>query len=191
MSRKDKSFRAATAYRKQLPYGHNEIPMLCKELFIKLEANLSMAEQLFGYLKRKMVRDDHYKHEYVTFMKDMIKNDSCDKVPLFDINKPSWYIPHHGIYHRVKKKIRVVFDCSANHNGKSLNDSLLIGPDLISSLLGILLQFRKESVAFQCGITKMFFQFKAQPHQRDLLRFLWWVEGDTTRTPTHYRIKSH
>jgi len=24
-----------------------------------------------------------------------------------------WYIPHHGIYHPKKNKIRVVFDCSA------------------------------------------------------------------------------
>ena len=85
----------------------------------------------------------------------------------------------------------MVFDCSAKHNGKSLNESLLTGPDLINSLLGILLRFRKESVAFQCDITKMFLQFKVQPHQRDLLRFLWWDQGDTTRPPTHYRMKSH
>ena len=89
-------------------------------------------------------------------MTDMIENDFCEKVPLYDINKPIWYIPHYGVYHRVKKKIRVVFDCSAKHNGRSLNDSLLTGPDLINSLLGILLRFRKEQVAFQCDITKMF-----------------------------------
>ena len=65
------------------------------------------------------------------------------------------------------------------------------GPDLINSLLGILLRFRKEQVAFQCDITKMFLQFNVQPHQRDLLRFLWWDEGDTTRPPSHYRMKSH
>ena len=91
-----------------------------------------MAKQRLGYLKRKIDRDDDYKQEYVTFMSDMIENDFCEKVPLFDINKPSWYIPHHGVYHRVKKKIRVVFDFSARHNGKSLNDSLLTGFDKLS-----------------------------------------------------------
>ena len=124
-------------------------------------------------------------------MNEMIKNDFCERVPLYDVNKPSWYIPHHGVFHRVKKKIRVVFDCSAKFNGKSLNDCLLTGPDLINSLLGILLRFRKEQVAFQCDITKMFLQFKVQPHQRDLLRFLWWDEGDTTRPPSHFRMTSH
>ena len=118
-------------------------------------------------------------------MNEMIENDFCERVPVYDVNKPSWYIPHHGVYHRVKKKIRVVFDCSAKFNGKSLNDCLLTGPDLINSLLGILLRFRKEQVAFQCDITKMILQFM-QPHQRDLLRFLWWNEGDTTRPPSHF-----
>ena len=37
----------------------------------------------------------------------------------------------------------------------------------------------------------MFLQFKVQPHQRDLLRFLWWDEGDTTRPPSHFRMTSH
>ena len=138
--------------------------MPCKESVITLEKNLPMAEQRLGYLKRKMDRDDDYKREYVIFMNEMIENDFCEKVPLFDINKPSWYIPHHGVYHCVKKKIRVVFDCSAKHNGKSLNDSLFTGPDLINSLLGVLLGFRKEQVAFSCEITKMFLQFKVQPH---------------------------
>ena len=123
------------AYRKQLSDGHYEIPRPCKESVITLEGNLPMAEQRLIYLKRKMDRDDDYKRKYVTFTNDMIKNDFCEKVPLFDINKPSWYIPYHGVYHRVKKNC-VVFDCLANFNGKSLKDCLLTGPDLINSLLG-------------------------------------------------------
>ena len=139
LSREDKQFLSATSYRKHLPDGHYEIPMPCKESVITLERNLPMVEQRLEYLKRKMERNDDYKQEYVTFMNEMIKNDFCERVPVYDVNKPSWYIPHHGVYHRVKKKIRVVFDCSAKFNGKSLNDCLLTGPDLINSLLGILL----------------------------------------------------
>ena len=63
-----------------------------------------------------MERNDDYKQEYVTFMNEMIKNDFCERVPVYDVNRPSWYIPHHGVYHRVKKKIRVVFDCFAKFN---------------------------------------------------------------------------
>ena len=78
--------------------------MPCKESVIRLEANLSMAEQRLVYLKRKMDRNEKYNHEHVMFMNDVIKNHFCEKVPVYDINKTSWYIPHHGMYHRVKRK---------------------------------------------------------------------------------------
>ena len=104
ISRDDKAFSAATAYRKQLPDGHYEIPMPCKESVITLERNLPMVEQRLGYLKRKMERSSDYKLEYTTFMNDMIEQKFCERVPIYDINKPSWYIPHHGVYHRVKRK---------------------------------------------------------------------------------------
>ena len=66
-------------------------------------------------------------------MNKMIENDFCERVPLYDVIKPSWYIPHHGVYHRVKNKIRDVFDCSAKISGMSLNDCFLTGSDLKNS----------------------------------------------------------
>ena len=56
LSREDKQFLTATACRKQLPDGHYEIPMPCKESVIRLEGNISMAEQRLEYLKQKGVR---------------------------------------------------------------------------------------------------------------------------------------
>ena len=178
--------------RKQLPNKHYELPLPFKENLIELECNISMAEQRLHYLKRKLDRDASYKQEYTSFMNEMIANEFCEVVPPDGISStPSWYIPHHGVFHRVKRKLRVVYDCSAKYMGASLNQCLLTGPDLINSLLGILLRFRKEPVAFQCDITKMFLQFYVPPYQRDYLRFLWWDQGDTTRPPTHYRMTRH
>ena len=91
-----------------------------------------MAEQRLQYLKRKMDRDLAYKQEYSNFMKEMIDNEFCEPVPINELSSPSWYIPHHGVFHRVKKKIRVVFDCSSQFKGTSLNNSLLTGPDSAS-----------------------------------------------------------
>ena len=52
------------------------------------------------------------------------------------------YVPHHGLYHPKKPgKIRVVFDCSAQYAGISLNQKLLQGPDLTNSLVGVLCRF--------------------------------------------------
>ena len=63
--------------------------MPCKESVITLEHNISMAEQRLEYLRRKMDRNEGFKQEYTTFMNEMIANDFCERVPLYDINKPS------------------------------------------------------------------------------------------------------
>jgi len=73
------------------------------------------------------------------------------------------------VYHPQKPgKIRIVFDCSATFMGHSLNKYLLQGPD---SLVGVLCQFRKESIEFMCDLEAMFHQFKVKDEDRDYLRF--------------------
>ena len=76
-------------------------------------------------------------------------------------------MPHIGVYHPKKpEQIRVVFDCSAQWNGVSLNDYLLQGPDFMNDLLGILFCFRQESVAFMTDTKSMFHQsVVAEEHQ--------------------------
>ncbi|GBP53425.1 hypothetical protein EVAR_17500_1 [Eumeta japonica] len=70
-----------------------------------------------------------------------------------------WYLPHFAVTHPQKKKVRLVFDAAARTNGKCLNDALLTGPDLIRSLLGVLVRFRQGRVAStsrkcSCGIPR-------------------------------------
>ena len=114
LSKEDKQFIEITSSRKQLENKHYEIPLPFKESLVELECNISMAEQRLQYLKRKMDRDSKYKHEYTSFMSEMIDNKFCESVPECELSNPSWYIPHHGVFHRVKKKIRVV--STAPHN---------------------------------------------------------------------------
>ena len=79
----------------------------------------------------------------------------------------TWYLPHHGVYHPHKpSKLRVVFDCSAKLNGRSINKELLPGPDLANMLVGVLTGFRENKVAFMAHIEKMYFQiFFAKQHR--------------------------
>ena len=192
LSQEDKRFMEITGQKKQLDDGRYEIPMPIKqESLVELECNISLAEQRLNYLKKKMNNDQEYREHYTAFMKENEDLGFCEAVPPDEVNKFGWYIPHHGVYHRVKKKIRVVFDCSAKFGGKSLNVCLLTGPDLINSLVGVLLRFRKERVAFQADIKKMFPQFSIPKEQRDLVRYLWWKNGDTTTTPTVMRMTRH
>ena len=59
---------------------------------------------------------------------------------------------------------------------------------MTNNLTGVLVRFRREYVAFMCDIEGMFHQVRANKEQRDLLRFLWWEDGDATKDPQEYRI---
>lgn len=69
---------------------------------------------------------------------------------IMEKDQESWFIPHHMVSHNGKN--RVVFNCSFSYRGKNLNNLLLPGPALGSSLLGVLLRFREHAVAFSSDI---------------------------------------
>lgn len=107
------------------------------------------------------------------------------------VGEPVWYIPHHGVIHPTKKKFRVVFDCSSQACGGSLNDVLLQGPELSNSLMGVLLRFGLERHAFMCDVAKMFYYFYVPQEQRNFLRLLWWTDGNLTTEPVDHRVAVH
>ena len=51
-------------------------------------------------------------------------------------------MPHHDAYHPSKSgKIRVVFECSAESDGRSINQELFSGLDLTNQVVGVLTSF--------------------------------------------------
>ena len=173
----------------QTPEGHYQMPLP----FTKrptLPNNLIMATNRLNHLKRKLERDSTYHKEYTNFMTGILQREEAEEVSE-TVNGPQWYIPHHGVYHPRKGKLRVVFDCSAKYQGTSLNDHLLVGPDLINNLVGVLCRFRLNPVAVMCDIEKMFHQFKVNKEDRNFLQFLWWENGDLSAQPQAYRMKVH
>lgn len=90
------------------------------------------------------------------------------------LSSRTWYLPHHPVFHPKKPgKLRVVFDAAAKFQGKSLNNSLLTGPDLLNSLPGVIIRFRTGRVAIVADIEAMFHQVKVNEVDADSLRFLW------------------
>ena len=90
-------------------------------------------------------------------MEDMIGNGYAEKYKIEGKEGRYWYLPHHGVYHPQKPgKIRVVFDCSAQYANMSINTELMSRPDLANQIVGVLLRFRKEHVAFMADIKSMF-----------------------------------
>lgn len=171
-------------YEMPLPFKSTEPPLL--------PDNKKLATVRLQHLKKRLKNNERYKEQYKAFMKDMIKKGDAEPASPVTGQQTTWYIPHHGVFHPKKpEKLRVVFDCSAKFRGVSLNDTLLTGPDLINSLLGVLCRFRKEAVAIICDIEKMFHQFYVSPELRNYLRFLWWEDGDLEAEPQEYQMAVH
>jgi len=59
---------------------------------------------------------------------------------------------HHGVHHPRKGALHRLFDCAATFKRVSLNSELLPGPNLTSSLLGVLMRFRQEPITFMGDI---------------------------------------
>ncbi|XP_022079226.1 uncharacterized protein LOC110973069 [Acanthaster planci] len=91
-----------------------------------------------------------------------------------------WYIPHHVV--RQNDKSRLVFNCAFRYQGESLNEDLLPGPTLGSSLVGVLLRFRKHPVAICGDIKAMFHCVSTLEADKSMLRFLW-KEPNSDREP--------
>lgn len=85
----------------------------------------------------------------------------------------------------------MVFDCGATFQATSLNAELLQGPDLTSSLIGVMTRFRKEPVVITADIESLFHQVKVPAEDVDLLRFVWWSNGDLSQELVDFRMTVH
>ena len=178
---------------RQKENGQYELPLPFKMDKPNLPDNKQCAVHRISSLERRLRKNEQYYKDYVHFMNDTIRRGDAEKVPQPELdNQPTWYIPHHGVYHPHKPgKIRVVFDCSARFQETSLNDHLLTGPDLTNTLVGVLCRFRKGPIAIMCDVERMFHQFHVAKEHQDYLRFLWWDNGDLDSKPSVYRMKVH
>ena len=196
MSVQDRRFlKKLTEGIRQHKDGYFELPLPFKEDDVILPNNRHMAHKLLGRLRHRLLKDERYRKDYCNFMQEVITKGYAVKVPADEVSREDgrvWYIPHHGVYHpRKPGKIRVVNNCSAMYKGDVLNRHLLQGPDLINSLVGVLLRFRQERHAFTCDIQAMFHQVRVRPEDQDYLRLLWWENGDLNTNPSDYRMTVH
>ena len=174
--------------------GHYVLPIPFKSQDRKLYDNLHMAEKRLMSLKRKLSRNEKLHQEYAKGMEDLMSQGYAVPVPEQDIARDDgkvWYLPHHPVVNPNKEKIRIVFDCAAEYRGQSLNNEVLQGPDLSNKLIGVLTRFRLYPVAIMADIQAMFHQVRVMQEDQDVLRFLWWPEGDLDKSPERYKMTVH
>ena len=158
--------------------GHYQLPLPLKDKEVMFPDNRMLAMKRMQSLKKRFERDEQFYNQYKSFMDDLLDKGYARKCVNAGPEGKTWYIPHHGVLQPRKGNIRVVFDCSSQYKGTSLNQHLLSGPDLTNQLVGVLHRFRLEQVAFMADIQKMFYQVKVPEIQRSYLRHLWWNDSN-------------
>ncbi|XP_077973258.1 uncharacterized protein LOC144428215 [Styela clava] len=128
-------------------------------------------------------------------MAEFIKKGWAWKIPAAEFEAPigkAWYLPHQLVTSEQKPgKVRLVFDAGARYLNTSLNDQLLQGPDMANGLLSVLLRFRMYKYGITADIEAMFLQARVTPRDVDALRFLFWPDGDLTKTPVDHQMLVH
>ena len=123
--------------------GRYEIPLPLCDNIRPLPETRTVALRRMNSLRKMFTRDPNYAKQYEEFISEMLEKGYAEPVVDPEKVEGAWYIPHFGVRHVDKPgKVRVVFDCAFKVDGISLNDIILQGPDMMNSLLGVLINFR-------------------------------------------------
>ncbi|XP_060808788.1 uncharacterized protein LOC106133502 isoform X2 [Amyelois transitella] len=170
---------------KRLPSGRFEVGLPWRDDILNVPDSYPQALSRFLSLEKRMQRSTTFSMAYETFINNMLTKEYAEECDPDSYHKqyksqdvrvdPSikFYLPHFGIYHPQKHKLRVVLDAAAKSEGINLNSLLIPGPDLLKSLLNILFRFREGRIALIADIKEMFSQIRVRKKDRDALRFLW------------------
>ena len=163
-------------YRNEV--GRFVVPLPKKPHAKPLGESRSQAVRRFLSLERSL----HCKGQFKAFsdvMKEYFQMEHAEPVPTADLEKSQhevFYLPMHAVRKESSSttKIRAVFDASAkSSSGVSLNDTLLVGPTVYSSLFDVLLRFRFHRVALTTDVSRMYRAVELTLPDRDLHRFVW------------------
>ena len=168
------------------------VKMLWKDKELVLPNNRDVAKKrLLQLLKRLRAQPDIFKL-YSENIKQYVTKGYAKRMSYADARVSgdrSWYLPHHPVFNVNKPgKLRVVFDAASRYKGKSLNDVLHTGPDLVNKLIGVLLRFRNFPFTLVADIEGMFHQVKVSDQDRDSLRFLWVNSEDDSSIVTYQML---
>ena len=125
-------------------------------------------------------------------MEEYFKKDHAELVPADKLKKPMsevFYLPMHAVYKESSNttKVRAVFDASApSSSGVSLNDKLLVGPTVHSSLVDVLIRFRLNRIALTTDVSRMYRMILLEESDKDLHRFVW--RRDASEPLCDYRM---
>lgn len=130
-------------------------------------------------LERRLQRDMKLRTEYTKVMQEYIELNHMEEVPEEELGKPSVYLPHHAVVKDTSEttKVRTVFNASSmGSNNVSINDELLVGPQLQEDMRSLVMRWRLKRVCFIADIEKMYRQILVTKQDADYQRILWRID---------------
>ncbi|XP_034836290.2 uncharacterized protein [Maniola hyperantus] len=170
--------------------GRFEVGLPWKSDDVTLPCNYAEALTRLRNIERKMDRDESFREEYSKQIANLLNKGYAEPCDGSEDSNRRWFLPHFAVRNANKPgKVRLVFDAAATHQGTSLNDKLLDGPDQLKSLPGILYRFRERAVAVTADIEEMFLRIRIRKEDQPAQLFLW--RGNDRRSPpTQYKMVS-
>ncbi|XP_063622782.1 uncharacterized protein LOC134794883 [Cydia splendana] len=168
-----------------LTNGRWSVGLPWKDPYVSLPDSYPSAFKRLQGVEKKMLADKAYGLRYEERVNHLFENNFAREMADTSLTPNTWYLPHFGVDNPNKKKLRLVYDAAAKSQGKSLNDFLLTGPDLLVSLFGIMVRFREDRVAVTGDIKDMFLRIKINPVDQNALRFLWRSRNPTGPVKTY------
>ena len=140
-----------------------------------LENNCFSALIQVKSLNRRLERNPQFRDNYKKTLHIDLETNYVKPVEMQDPPPDRiWYLLHHPVENLNKPcKVRRVANAASRFRGQSLNTNLLTGPDLLNSLLGVLMRIRENQIAVLADIEGMFTQIAINQTDQSALRFLW------------------
>ena len=138
-------------------------------------------------LERSLRSKNHF-DEFSAVIEEYFEMGHAEPVPPAELGLPChkvFYLRMHAVIKdsSTTTKIHAVFNASAKSSSNvSLNDLLLVGPTVHSSLVDVLIRFRQPRIALTADVSKMYRAVLLPPEERDLHRFVWRKHVDAPLT---------
>ncbi|XP_065356442.1 uncharacterized protein LOC135950842 [Calliphora vicina] len=171
-----------------------EVGLLWKDEVPQLPESYEVACHRLKCLQKKFNKDPQFKQTMQSEIDKLISKGYARRVSeaeMFSHEGRTWYLPIFVALNPNKPgKVRLVWDAAAKSHNKSLNDFLICGPDLLTSLFNILIEFRVGQVAICGDIAEMFHRINVKDDDMHAQRFLWFENGNIIPRPCVYVMKA-
>ncbi|XP_050555461.1 uncharacterized protein LOC126911595 [Spodoptera frugiperda] len=166
-----------------------KLPTRVNKLLSTQGGTRDIAMKRLNQLEKRLEKNPTLRTEYIKVMDEYINMDHMEEVPKEEINKESVYLPHHAVVKEEKEttKVRIVFNASQKgNNGISLNDELLVGPQLQTDMRSLIMRWRMRRICFVADVQRMYRMILVTKEDKDLQRIVW--RSDPSQPVKDYRL---